>query len=239
MKQTIFVLLVALLASVVLSSGAQAQSVDSGAGDESFFAALSLGISIIALLISFLTFWFTYLKKSIPLFACSKWTAMRMIHTPTNTPRAAFSIYVNIANKSKVPLTLYDFVLKAEVEQEAPIFYEPLFLWDLAQWIEDGNHPERIGRAQKGQVPLPVILPPDTVYDFGYSVLFLPLEERSIDPSKHASVKLTLFALVDPKKDYVPVCYQVMGEEDLKVLLSGNFSGAVSTASKVKRHQIL
>ena len=149
---------------------------------------------------------------------------------------AAFSVYVSVLNKGKVPLEVLDLMLAAETTEESPIFYEPILFWDLRQWIEDGSHPDRVGRTQKGQVPLPILIPPDEVYDFGYSILFLPVDtERLIDPLKHSNVQLKLYALTDRGKRYVIAGKQVMGEQDLKPLLDKSFSAAISTVSKAKR----
>ena len=199
------------------------------------FSIISLAVSITALLISGATFWFNHLRKAKPHFVCSRWTAIRMEHAD-GRPRAAFSVYVSVMNKGKVPLELQDLMLVAEVEKEHPIFYEPILLWDLRQWIEDGDRPDKVGRAQKGQAPLPVLVPPDTVCDFGYSLLFLPVDkDRLVSPLEHSNVRLKLYALTDREKRYRVVGEQVMVKQDLKPLLDKSFSAAISTASKAKR----
>lgn len=199
------------------------------------FSIISLVISIIALLISGVTFWFGYLRKAKPHFVCSRWTAIRMDHAD-GRPRAAFSVYISVMNKGKVPLELRDLMLVAEVGKDHPILYEPILLWDLRQWIEDGNRPDKVGRSQKGQAPLPVLVPPDTVCDFGYSIFFLPVDkERLVSPIEHSTVRLKLYALTDREKRYKVVGEQVMAEQDLKPLLDKSFSAAISTASKAKR----
>jgi len=199
------------------------------------FIIISLPISIIALLISAATFWFSYLRKAKPLFVCSRWTAKRM-DKADGSVRAAFSVYISVMNKGKIPLVLYDLILVAEVEEDDRILYEPILLWDLRQWIEDGNRPDKVGRSQKGQVPLPVLVPPDTICDFGYSILFLPVDtEKMVNPLEHSNVQLKLYALTDRVKKYTMICEQVMDERDLKSLLDKSFSSAISTASKSKR----
>ncbi|WP_144295402.1 hypothetical protein [Rhodothermus marinus] len=151
-------------------------------------------------------------------------------------PRAAFCVHVSVMNKGKVPLELQDLMLAAEVGEEYPIFYEPILLWDLQQWMEDGDRPDKVGRTQKGQVPLPVLVPPDTICDFGYLILFLPVDkDRLVSPLEHSNVRLKLYALTDRERKYRVVGEQVMVEQDLKPLLDKSFSAVISTASKAKR----
>lgn len=201
------------------------------------FSIIGLVISIIALLISGATFWFSHLRKAKPHFVCSRWTAMRM--DADGRPRAAFSVYISVMNKGKVPLELRDLMLVAEVGKDHPILYEPILLWDLQQWIEDGNRPDKVSRSQKGQAPLPVLVPPDEVCDFGYSIFFLPFDkERLVSPLEHSTVRLRLYALTDREKSYKVVGEQVMAKQDLKPLLDKSFSAAISTTSKAERSSL-
>jgi hypothetical protein len=196
---------------------------------------ISLTVAAIALFISGATFWFSYLRKAGPHFVCSRWTAIRMQHS-SGKPLASFSVYVAVVNKGKIPLEVLDLVLEAEVGEGSPIFYEPILLWDLRQWIEDGSRSDKVGRTQKGQAPLPVVVAADEHFDFGYSILFLPVDkERLVEPLKHSTVELRLHALTDRKKKYVVVSGQTMNEEDIKPLLTKSFSSAISTVSRARR----
>lgn len=155
-------------------------------------------------------------------------------------PRAAFSVRVSVVNEGKRPLEIRDLLLAADTNDGQPIFYEPLFLWDWRQWIEDGDRPDKVGRAQKGQVPLPIQLKADEYYDFEYSILFLPLDkETMVEPLKHSAVKLRLYAFTDRQAGYIQIGEQVMEDGDIKALVDKAFSGVVSTVWKAKRARFI
>lgn len=201
-------------------------------------SVISLVVSGLAFILSGVAFWHSSLRRGTPKFVCSRWTAIQMQQS-SGEPRAAFSIHVTVVNQGTAPLEIRDLLLVAETGSEQPIIYEPILLWDLRQWIEDGNRPDKVGRAQKGQVPLPLQLNAGQYFDFEYSVLFLPLDKAiMVDPHKHTSVELKLYAYTDRNHDYVVIGEQAMGEE-VKTLASSAFAGAVSTISKSKRSLLI
>jgi len=154
-------------------------------------------------------------------------------------PLAAFSVNVSILNEGTAPLEVIDLLLMADTGEETT-FYEPIVLWDLKEWIESGNAPDKVGRTQKGQVPLPVLIPADEFFDYGYPALFLPVDhEKIIEPRNTSEVRLELYALTDRSSEYEMVGKQIMDEEDLKPLLEKSFSGAVSTVSKSNRSELV
>jgi hypothetical protein len=195
---------------------------------------ISLIVSLLALTLSGVAFWFSYFRKGTPKFVCSRWTAVRMEHV-SGKPLAAFSLHITVVNDGKVPLEIRDLLLIAKTPDRT-IIYEPILLWDLRQWIEDGNRPDKVGRAQKGQVPLPIQLNAGQYFDFQYSILFLPLDkETMVEPLKDSSVELVLYGLTDRNDEYVAIAEQRLNADELKPLINQSFSGAVSTVSKEKR----
>ena len=159
---------------------------------------------------------------------------MRMEHI-SKKPLAAFSLHITVVNEGKVALEIRDLLLIAKTGDRR-IFYEPILLWDLRQWIEDGNRPDKVGRAQKGQVPLPIQLNAGQYFDFQYSILFLPLDkETMVEPLKDSSVELVLYGLTDRNDNYVVVAEQHLDADEIKPLLNQSFSSVVSTVSKAKR----
>ena len=195
---------------------------------------VSLILSLLALSLSGVAFWFGYFRKGTPKFVCSRWTAVRMEHVDRR-PLAAFSLHITVVNEGKVPLEIRDLLLVAKTPERV-IVYEPILLWDLRQWIEDGNRPDKVGRAQKGQVPLPIQLNAGQYFDFQYSILFLPLDkETMVEPLKDSSVELVLYGLTDRNENYVAIAEQHLDADEIKPLVNQAFSSAVSTVSKAKR----
>ena len=121
-----------------------------------------------------------------------------------------------------------------------PILYEPILLWDLKEWIEAGHAPNKVGRTQKGQVPLPILIPAGKFFDFGYSALFLPVDkEKIVEPLVSNDVILELYALTDKSSEYKKVGEQIMEKNDLQSLIDKPFSGAISTISKSNRFRLM
>ncbi|HYV14331.1 MAG TPA: hypothetical protein VE980_25715 [Pyrinomonadaceae bacterium] len=150
-------------------------------------------------------------------------------------PLAAFSVHVSVVNDGKLPLEIRDLLLTASTPERL-IIYEPILLWDVRQWIEDGNRSDKVGRSQKGQVPLPIQLNAGQYFDFQYSILFLPLDkETMVEPLKNYDIDLVLYSLTDRNIDYVSIAQQHFDAEELKPLINQSFSSAVSTISRVKR----
>ena len=196
-------------------------------------------IAALALLLSAVNFWYSFLRRARPVFVCSRWTAVGM-QGADGRPRAAFAVQISVINRGRKPLELTDFVLVADTEQGKRVFYEPLFLWDLRQYIEDSGRQDRIGRAQKGQVPLPILVPPDEYYDFGYPALFLPIDVQTlIQPQTDAPLSLRLYALTNRSKGYQLIDTQVFEAESLANLGHGDISAARSSASVRKRSEFV
>jgi hypothetical protein len=154
-------------------------------------------------------------------------------------PLAAFSINVSILNEGTAPLEVIDLLLVAKT-QDGAIFYEPIVLWDLQEWIAAGNAPDKVGRTQKGQVPLPVLISADDFFDFGCSALFLPVDETTtVEPRNHDEATLELYALTDRNSEYQKIDEHVMDKDDLKAVINKAFSGAISTRSRSERDRIV
>ncbi|MBI3004772.1 MAG: hypothetical protein HYY49_05085 [Ignavibacteriales bacterium] len=155
-------------------------------------------------------------------------------------PRATFAIQISVYNRGKVSLQVYDFVLHAKSDDGQKVTYEPVVLWDLRQWLEDGNRPDKVGRAQKGMVPLPLIVSPGQLYDFSYPILFLPIDKTTlIDPATAKKVTLDLYARTDREEEYQPIGRQDFNADDIRSVLTNTFVSIVSTESSSKRQELL
>ena len=195
-------------------------------------------LSVLAVLLSAASFWYTFFLKGTPIFACAKWTAVQMI--ANGQPKAAFALQVSIYNKGRVPLQVYDFVLRAKSDDGQQVLCEAIVLWDLRQWIEDGDRLDKVGRAQKGQVPLPLIISPGQLYDFNYPILFLPIDKTNlIDPRSANKVTLTLYARTDRADDYEFIASQEFPSAEIKEVLVKTFVSILSTESISKREELL
>ncbi len=153
---------------------------------------------------------------------------------------AAFAVQISIYNKGRVPLQVYDFVLKAHSTYGQTVLYEAIVLWDLRQWIEDGDRPDRVGRAQKGQAPLPLIVTPGQLYDFTYPILFLPIDKKDlIDPRTSGATEITVYAKTDREDQYELIGSQTFTESEMKEVLGKTFVSVISTESTLTREQLL
>lgn len=198
----------------------------------------SIFISIAAFGLSIFAYWSSSIRKRSPQFVCSRWTAVRL-DTPENTPLAAFMIQVSVINRDGTPLEIRDLLLVARNRTQNTCYYEPLLLWDLRQWIEDGDRPDKVGRAQKGQVPLPLLVPAHESYDFDFPLLFLPVaENKVINAISNDDTDLSLYCLTDRSRKYVRIASQIFTSQELRNLEKGGFS-AVRTSAATKMRGIL
>lgn len=193
--------------------------------------------AFLALILSLINFWFAFLFKGKPVYACSMWTAVKL--NQNNSPRAAFALNISIYNKGNASLKLFDLFIQVTDDSGNYYYYEPIVLWDLKQWIEDGNRPDRVGRTQKGQVPLPTVIVPDEDYNFGYPVLFLPEDlKKVIDPNSTDEIELKLYSRTNRKKDYELVGTQKFNQEKLQSLNQHAFVSIKSNESISKREEL-
>lgn len=219
-------------------SSSEESVVTSHINREPFFKNWTDVIALLALVLAVINLWHTFFLKGKPIFACTKWTAVQM-HLK-DQPCAAFAVQISLYNKGKVPLQLFDFVLQATSDDNQTVVYEAILLWDLRQWIEDGNRPDRVGRAQKGQVPLPLVVSPGQLYDFNYPILFLPIDKSTlINPKTADSVSLSLYTRTDRSKGYKVIGTQKISSEELKAVIKNAFSSVISSESTSKRKSLL
>lgn len=198
----------------------------------------NLYVAALALFVSFFNLWYNFFAKGKPIFSCHKWTAIRM--EKNGHPEAAFALQINVYNKGTKVLQLYDFVLVAETDDNQKATYEPIVLWDLIQWIEDGSRPDKVGRTQKGQVPLPTIVTPGQLYNFNYPILFLPIDKNTlINPQTANTVDLKLYARTDRSKKYILIGQQNFKKEEIKSIMTNSFSSVISSSSINARNELL
>lgn len=197
----------------------------------------TLFISIFAILISAISFWYGFLKKSDPIFSISRWTAMGITNNGKNG--STFITKISINNPSTKPTAIKDFAIIAKTEKGKKIIYEPILLWDLTYYIESMGIPKKIVEFQKGQIPLPIIIPAKESYQFEYEILFMPQDKKtSIINEEDGSFELEFYALTENWKDYKLVSKQKIKEEDIKNLRNGNFAGVLSTTSIENRKKL-
>lgn len=190
--------------------------------------------AFLALFLSLINFWFTFLFKGKPIYACSMWTVVQLIQN--GSPRAAVALNLSVYNKGNSSLKLFDLLIQVVDDSGNYYYYEPIVLWDLKQWIEDGNRPDRVGRTQKGQVPLPTVIVPDQDYNFGYPILFLPEDTTNVvDPNNTTEINVKLFARTDRDKKYQHVAEQKFNQTDLQGLNKQAFVSIKSSESISKR----
>lgn len=188
-------------------------------------------VGMLAFLISCLNLWYNFLRKAKPKFVCSRWTAIGMQHSD-GFPKAAFAVKISSINNGAKPLEVKDFLLTAKDKNKILFIYEPILLFDLRQWIEDGNKPDKFGWAQKGQIPLPFVVPPKETFDFEHHIFFLPADKATmIDPRVDGPVELRIFALTDRSSSYKLIGEQQFKHEDIKDIRMGSFSSILSDES--------
>jgi hypothetical protein len=196
-------------------------------------------LSILGLILSIINFWYNFLRKAKPSFVCSSWSAIGMQHKD-GYPRIAFAIKISVTNNGVKPLIIKDFYLLTKDETGSIFHYEPIVLFDLRQWIEDGNRPDKVGRAQKGQIPLPFVVPPKKTFSFEHHLYFLPTDKTTmVDPRISGSIKLRLFAITDRFSSYKLIGEQKFLHDDIKNLTMGNFSSVLSDVSTKKRSEFI
>ncbi len=190
-----------------------------------------------ALILSLFNLWYTILRKGRPIFACSRWAAIGL--TAKGQPGASFAVQIGIVNNGSRPLLLKDFMLAAETPHRK-IFYDPILLFDLTQYIADVGRNDRITRAQKGQAPLPILIPACQQYDFPCEVLFMPYDKKTtVLIESDTPCILNLYALTDRSKSYELIATQELSREAVQELKSGGFSGVLSTASTKIRESFI
>jgi len=192
---------------------------------------LGILVGVLAFILSLANFWFNFLRKAKPSFVCSRWTTIGVQHGD-GFPRAAFAVKISITNNGVKPLTVKDFLLVARDKNSTLFYYDPILLFDVRQWIEEGNKADKVGRCQKGQVPLPFVVTPKTTFDFEHHVFFLPADKTTmIDPRVDGPVTLRLYALTDRSSKYKLASIQQFNHEDIKDLKMGSVSSVLSDES--------
>lgn len=123
-------------------------------------------------------------------------------------------------------------MLKAITKKHKIVYYDPILLFDLTYYIASVGKDRRITDTQKGMPPIPIAIPAGKQYDFGYEILFMPLDKKTaIDIQNDLPCELILYALTGKNKKYKPIGRQQVLQSDLKELASGSFSGMISTSS--------
>ena len=196
-------------------------------------------IASLAFVFSFYTFWYTRIRRVKPVFACSRWNAIGL--TAQNQPGAAFALSIGVANYSNHPLIITDYLLEADTSRKK-IYYDPILLFDLNHYIIAflTNQNAIIAHSQKGQAPIPIIIPAIQQYSFDYELLFMPQDKMtSINTQKDTPFTLRLFVLTDRAATYEEIAAQEIGQQDVANLMNGGFSSVTSTVSIQRRSQFM
>lgn len=195
-------------------------------------------IAAAAFILSLFSLWYTTFRRGRPTFACSKWTAIGL--SADGVTGAAFTIQVSVINNGNRPLVLKDLMLVAKTSENKEIYYDPILLFDLRQYIADMGKDDRIARAQRGQVTLPIIIPPNQHFDFPYEILFMPYDKKTaVATQKDAPFTLKLYGRTNRSKHYQLVAFQEFQPDDVRQLRNGTFAGVLSTASIEKREAFI
>ena len=89
-------------------------------------------ISVIALIVSIFTFWYSNIRKGQPIFSCSRWTAIGL--EVEGKQGSAFAVRIGINNNGNSPIEIIDFLLVAETHKGQIIIYDPILLFDLTYY---------------------------------------------------------------------------------------------------------
>ena len=191
-------------------------------------------IAGIALLVSAFNVWYTRLREGHPTFVCSRWTAVGMGHSDGDV-RASFVSQVGVINNGNKAVEVKDLFLVAETDSGEKVLYDPIFLFNLSGYGQSFGAEDGIGNYQEGQVPLPVLVPANSQFEYEYPLLFLPYNERVVKPHSEAPFTLRLYAFTDRADEYELIARQDIGEEAVESLQNGSFSGVRSTESIANR----
>lgn len=198
---------------------------------------LALIISICAILVTIISFWYNSLRTGVPIFACSRWTAIGLDNS--GQQGSSFVIKIGVINYGNRPLLINDFLLIAETHNNKKIVYDPIILFDLTFYIASIGKQNRMTESQKGQIPLPIIIPPNKNYNFDYEILFMPYDKKtSIINNQDSPFTLKLYARLK-KESYKLIAEQVIKKEDIASLTNGSFCGVLSSTSTEHREKFL
>lgn len=197
-------------------------------------AQIAIIISLFALVVTVINFWYNSLRKGKPVFTCSRWTAIGV--EASGQQGSTFAINIAVINEGKYPLVLTDFLLVAETHNKKKIFFDPIILFDLTYYIGSMGEQARMAKAQKGQIPLPIIVPPSQQYTFEKEILFMPYDKATtIINNVDAPFSLSLYALTDRDSNYIKIAEQQFRPEDINTLVNGSFAGVLSSYSTKNR----
>ena len=179
-----------------------------------------------AILISLFTLWYSVFRRGQLSFACSRLTAIGM--ASSGRTASAFAIKVDVINSGSRPIVLRDLLLEANTNTGKRIFYDPILLFDLTNYVASVGQQNRIATSQKGQAPLPISIPAGQHFEFGYEILFMPHDKKTaVETPDDAPMTLDLYALTSRKRKYRHIVTQEISSDDVKSLVNGSFSGVL------------
>jgi len=191
----------------------------------------------LAFVLSFFAFYFSRFRKGKLTFACARWTALGLDNNGHNG--AAFVVNIEVYNTGSTPQTIYDFLLVAITKNGTKIYYEPIFLFSINDYIRCIGQKDQISKANNGVVPIPVIIPNGLTYKFPCEILFMPQDKMTtIILPDDAPIKINLYARIE-NNNYNKISEQEFSKLDIGNLRNGSFSGVLSTLSIEKRETFI
>jgi len=191
-------------------------------------------IAGIALLLSGVSIWATFFRRGKLITVASQWTAIGM--DAGGQSAASMTVRIAFLNTGTKPVIVRDVMMVAVTAAGNTIAYEPILLFDIVRYISGVGTEARITDCQQGPVPLPVLIPPASQFEFPASVMFLPEDKKTaVLLQKHLPVTIELYYLSDRRRHYQRAAVQYISEDEVRNLKNGAFAGLISTESKKRR----
>ena len=198
--------------------------------------------SVLAIIISCYSVWYTKFRKGKLQFNCTRWTAIGLqVKDQNNTfIGATIALDISIVNDGAKPKLVKDFLLFANTSTGKEIVYSPVMIFDITNYASTLGGNNRIGKAQKGLVPLPALVQEQSSYKFEKEILFMPLDKKTaINVQSDPPCTLKLYALIDDEKDYELISTQTVESKDIGQLKNGSFSSFESNVATSNRESFI
>lgn len=188
-------------------------------------------LSVIAMIISLGTFYYTFFKKSKPVFSLTSWTAIGKVwDIHENSNGLGFLLDISILNEGAIGIKVRDFIFKIKTNNGEEKIYIPHLLFDFDKYIEKTGEPVDVQEFVKGLVPLPIIVSAKSTYNFKYSILFTPyVIHREVDRLYDGPITIEFYVKYSDKKKYILISKQVFTNEELSRIKKQSYCVVHST----------
>jgi hypothetical protein len=212
-------------------------------GQVTWFNICNALIALGALSFSIYNFWYSKFKKAKLTYICNGWTILIASkrddegNLDDNSP--LFLLNISIRNEGAQAITLKDFILKVTDRNEKVFYFAPISLFDFDYFSSNLGNASPL-KAQKGLTPLPLEIPANTTYKFGYCILFGPYDYAIENIMNLDDLPMQVEVLVnDDFQKYKTVSTQTMEEENIKGISQGSFSAIESTPTVEARKKFI